>query len=181
MKAFFFDSKISAYILLIVSFLFMYCVKIYGQGKVNISAGFGVPELYHVGVSRQLDQTQIGFSIGLLPEKKPILSVLGVVYYHFGGTSKLSKRRPWYVRSGLTYLRTEDEYIIDQSGYIGSRIGRNLNISKKFGIDIDAGIMFEVWHKETEKEPRPCSGWFCDWELEMPVYPGIGVRLFYRL
>ena len=48
----------------------MYCVEIYGQGKVNISVGFGVPELIHVGLHKQLNQTQIGFSIGFIPKKK---------------------------------------------------------------------------------------------------------------
>ena len=158
----------------------MYCVQIYGQGKVNISVGFGVPELIHVGLHKQLNQTQIGFSIGFIPKKKSILSVSGNAYYHFGGTSNLSGIRPWYVRLGLTYFREEDEYTIDKYGYISSRIGRDLNITKKTGIDINAGMMFGVYHNEIEKIPRPCKGILC-WEFEIPVLPILGITFFYRL
>ena len=101
-----------------------------------------MPELIHVGFHKQLYQTQIGFSIGLIPDKKSILTVSGNVYYHFGGTSRLSNRRPWYVRFGLTYFREEDEYAVDKYGFISLRIGRDLNITKKTGIDINAG---NVW------------------------------------
>ena len=135
-----------SYILLIISFLIIYGNQINGQEKVNISAGIGMPELFNVGVHRQLDQTQIGLSIGILPGKLTgnDFSISGDVYYHFGGTSKFSDRRPWYGRFGLTYLRNEAEYNIHKYTYLNLRIGRDLNISKKVGIEIDVGVVLEL-------------------------------------
>jgi len=169
------------YILLIISFLIIYGNKINGQEKVNISAGFGVPELIHVGVHRQLDQFQIGLNIGVIAEEYFIFSISGDIYYHFGGTSELSNRRPWYGRGGLTYFREENEYEIDKYRYLTLRIGRDFNISEKIGIEIDAGAMFELYHEEIVKKTQQCTGWFCDWELEMPVLPSLSLVLFYRL
>lgn len=165
------------YVLLITTFSLSFVHSGFGQGKVNISAGFGIPELLNIGVRYQIEQVQIGLSVGSMPDKnESIVSIMGDVRYHFGGHSKLSTRRPWYGRVGLNYFRDETDYKIDKYLYFSSRIGREFNISNKIGIEIDAGAIFELSNDEVRK--KPSSGW--DFNFDFPVLPSLGIALFYR-
>ncbi len=149
-----------------------------GQEKVNISAGIGSPELLNVGLRFQFDQAQIGLSLGSMPVKdESMVSFAGDVYYHFAGSSVLSNRRPWYGRGGLTWLRYETNTLIDKHLYLNARVGRDLNISEKFGVNIDAGLSFELYSERTRKEPPGI--W--SFQLDFPVLPSLGIGFFYRM
>ena len=165
------------HILLIVTLLISYGHQVFGQEKVNISTGIGIPELLNIGVRYQYKQTQIGFSIGSMPLglSEKIISISSDIYYHFGGFTELSNRRPWYGRIGLNYLRDEDKYLIDKYVYLNSRIGRDFNISNKIGVEIGVGAIFQLSNEEIRK--KPSSGF----DFEFPVIPSLGVGLFYRL
>jgi hypothetical protein len=76
-------------------------------------------------------------------------------------------------------LRDETERILDKYLYLNLRIGRDLNISHKIGIALDAGVMVQIFNEYIEK--IPCTGWFCGGVLDFPVLPSLGIRLFYRL
>lgn len=165
-------------LMLLSIFSFFYGNQVCGQEKVNISVGIGLPELLNVGVRYQLEQAQIGIGFGSMPLKdESLISVSGDLYYHFGGLSELSNRRPWYGRIGLNYLREETETFIDKILYLNLRIGRDFNISKKIGIEIDAGAIFQLFNDETRKQPS--NGW--NFDFEFPVLPSFGIGLFYRL
>lgn len=166
------------YILLITTFSFSNVLQVNGQEKVDLSAGFGIPELLNVGVRYQLNnQVQLGFSVGSVPtENENAISIVGDVRYHFGGHSKLSSRRPWYGRVGLNYLRDETDYKINNYLYFISRLGKEFNISNRMGIEIDAGAIFELNKDEVRK--KPSSGW--DLNLDFLVLPSFGIGLFYR-
>jgi hypothetical protein len=147
------------------------CTHSFGQDKLNIAAGIGFPELVNIGARYQHRQTQFGMNIGSFPSAtEAYLSVSGDVYYHFGGFSGLSIRRPWYGRIGLNYLRREDKELYSSSkysySYLQFRVGRDFNISKKFGIDFDLGIGIQILNTERS---------------DIPVMPFTGLVLFYRL
>lgn len=165
--------------LLFCSIFYVCCIgPSLGQEKVNISAGLGLPEMLNLGLHFQQDQVQIGFSVGTMPlDGESIISVSGDMYYHFAGSSVLSNRRPWYGRAGLNYLRNETNNFIDKYIYLNLRIGRDFNISEKFGINFDAGAIFELYNEEIRKVPP--SGWNID--INFPVLPALGLRFFYRL
>ena len=147
-----------------------------GQEKLNITAGIGTPELLNVGLRLQLDQTQIGLSVGSLPlNDESIISFSGDVYYHFAGSSILSERKPWYARTGLTYLRHETNTFIDKYVYLNIRMGRDFHISEKFGVNMDVGISFELYNDRTQIEPS--NGW----RFDFPVLPSLGIAFFYRI
>ena len=170
--------KLLSNILLIITFLFSHSNQVFGQEKVNLSTGFGIPELLNIGVRYQLSQVQIGLSVGSIPvPNENIISISGDVYYHFGGFSELSNRRLWYVKIGLNYLRDETESVIDKYLYLNTRVGRDFNISNKIGIEIDVGAIFQLDNEVIRKKPP--SGWNID--IEMPVIPSIGIGLFYRI
>ena len=57
--------KILYSVLLIITILFSCGRKVFGQEKINISAGFGIPEFINIGLRFQLDQLQLGLSAGI--------------------------------------------------------------------------------------------------------------------
>ncbi len=132
------------YILLIVIFLFISGLTVHGQGKVNILAGIGYPELINVGLRYQLNQTQMGLSIGGFPSSEytgDLLSFTGDFYYHFAGLSKFSDLRLWYGRIGVNCTRESlTEILISWNSNL--RIGRYFYFTKNFGISIDGGLNY---------------------------------------
>ena len=150
-----------------------------GQEKVNITTGIGLPEFLNIGLRFQLKQSQVGFSIGTWPlaSGEKIMSGSGDFLYHFGGFSELSNRRPWFGRIGVNYLRDETEYRIDKYFYLNTRVGRDFNISKKIGITLDVGAIFQLGSETIRK--KPSTGWNLD--LEFPVLPSAGLGVFFRI
>ena len=123
--------KPTLYIFLIITLILVNTSQLPGQEKVNISAGFGFPtDLVNLGFRFQLDQAQIGISVGSMPlgSADKIICISGDYYYHFGGFSKFSDRHPWYGRFGLAHLRYETENYINKDIYLNMRLGRDFNI-----------------------------------------------------
>jgi hypothetical protein len=95
--------KTIGYVLLFITVVFINTDQLFGQEKVNISVGVGFPEVINLGMRYQINQSQIGASIGWWPGNpdaflfnwENILSFSGDYYYHFGGSSKFSDLRPW--------------------------------------------------------------------------------------
>jgi len=57
-----------SFFLLIITFLFSSGGQIFGQGKVSLSAGLGIPELINVGIQYRIEQAQIGIGFGYFPQ-----------------------------------------------------------------------------------------------------------------
>ena len=153
-------------ILLIIAFIFGCGNQIFGQEKVNISGGYGFPELYNIEIQYQLKQAQIGLSVGALPAvyNRGEISISGDVYLHFAGFSELSDRRPVYYRCGIILLFEERRFINDFSG-LNMRIGRDMNISRRVGIGIDTGFwFFSVFKPES-----------------LGIGPSLGIKFFIRI
>ena len=159
--------------------VFSCCCQVFGQEKINVTAGIGFPELLNFGVRYQLSQAQIGVSYGLKYFGWPegLFSISSDAYYHFGGKTKLSEIRPWYARAGLNYVRSETAALIEKDLFLNLRVGRDLNVSKKVGVEIDAGPLFWLLKKETRKKP---PGWL-DFDIYIPLLPSIGITVFCRI
>lgn len=157
-----------------------------GREKLNIiSAGFGLPEMFNIGLRSQLEQVQIGLSIGgfpkaLTPDEDLSNYTASVdVRHHFGGLSELSNRRPWYGKIGLIFWRQVVEgYTIvgrqysggvDDHSFLDTRIGRDFNLSNKLGIYFEIGAS---WLLTSDDE------YFID-DLGR-VFPGAGIGVFIR-
>lgn len=163
--------------------LYLYNVHgVYGQEKFNLTTGIGLPELINIGMKYQVNQSQIGLSVGSFPvgSNENIISISTDYYYHFGGLSELNKVRPWYAKVGLNYLRDETETIIDKYVFLNTRIGRDFNISKKIGIQLDIGLLIELQNEQERKIPINDS-WNLNLDLDFPILPSIGIGLFYRI
>jgi hypothetical protein len=152
---------------------FSCCCQAFGQEKINVTWGIGFPELLNFGVRYEMGQTQIGVNYGSIPHTgaEEWFSISSDVYYHFGGMTRLSERRPWYARTGLNYVRDETTSSIENDLFLNVRIGRDFNISKKVGVEIDAGPGFLPFHKRTIiKTSNP-------WDLNFN-FPVSGLRFF---
>lgn len=152
------------------------------QEKFNITGGIGLMELINLGGRFQFNQTELGFSVGTFPYKdEDIISLQANLLYHFAGASSLSPRRPWYFRTGLTYSRFENENSLDKLFSLDGRIGRDLNISKKFGVQFDIGVLIFLSHEVKEKKPIE-NNWF-NWNINLDNEVGaiMGITFFYRI
>jgi len=142
-----------------------------GQEKVNISAGIGLFETLNIGIRYQVNQSQLGLSIGTWPPEadswldlNSLISISGDFFYHFGGFSEFSDLRPWYGRIGLDFVRVGWNDEIDNNLQSHFRIGRDFYFSRAFGFSLDAGV-----------------GFFIVNESDMsPVLPAMGASIFYR-
>ena len=165
---------------LIIFFIGSLC---WGQEKINIAAGVGYPEMVNLGLRFQLGQSQLGLHAGILPDPDDEIFSLGAdYYYHFGGSSKFSTRRPWFAKAGLNYLHDENEYEKNTTLLLVPRIGRDFNLSRKIGIALEAGAFLLLTESNVEVKPRenPCS-WLCDGDLFPGIAPSFGLSVFYRL
>lgn len=157
---------------------FTISVKLLGQGKYSITGGFGTMESLNGGVRYRMKQCQIGLSAGSLPGYSyKSLAVSSSFCYHFGGSSKFSDLRPWYGKSGLLYIVDEDEYVMDKGLYLPVQIGRDFNISNKFGINFELGLGFQLINDRTIKKIR-----YSEYgESETRAFQCLGIGCFYRL
>ena len=154
--------RLLSYILLIITFSLSFDIQIFGQEKVIITAGLGFPELLNIGVRYQLGQAQIGLSVGGVPST---ISISSDVFYHFDRLSNLSTLNPWYCRVGLDYWKSNEFHASGNFLFFNFRIGRDINISPKIGIEMDAGFFFH-------------SDKFLN---SSPIAPGLGIRVFYKI
>ncbi len=172
-------NKVIEYIISIVIFSFSFGDEVVEQDRINISGGFGFPEVLNVGLRIQSGQAQLGIGVGTLPiEGESTISILGDLYYHFGGYTRFSTQRPWYGRIGILYLRCETDYAINKRLLLNLRFGKAVNVSRKIGINVDVGAIFQLMYDEVRK--RPPSGWFT-FSFDYPVLPSGGIGLFYRI
>ena len=127
--------------ILVFVFVFFSPEKTTAQ-DVNMSAGIGLPELLNLGLRFQFDQTQVGISAGTAPWiDEEEFSISGDFYYHFGGSSEFTTLRPWFIKTGLTFIQAEDEWERETLLILVPRLGREFNISRKFGIALEVGFM----------------------------------------
>jgi len=171
--------------LLITTLLFSSGGQIFGQGKVSLSAGLGIPELINVGIQYRIEQAQIGIGFGYFPSSGfgydplsilswgTLKSLSGDIYYHFGKLPKSSDLidHPWYARLGFAYTREERSDNDNSVFFLSPRIGRDINISNRVGIGIDLGI--NIVHYLSD----PSVPYF----LSLFGLPGIGIRAFCRI
>jgi hypothetical protein len=145
----------SRLLLLSLIFLNTNCQSI-GQVKFYSSLGLGLPESFNLGVGVQaFQQFRFGVNAGILPGG---YTVSGNAYYHFAGSGSLSSQRLWYGNAAFNYYHEENDYNIFNSGFLTTRIGRDLKISNRFGFFCEAGISYEIYEKNIEKRSTWLSG-----------------------
>ena len=145
-----------------------------GQEKVDVAAGLGLPELLNLGIRYQMGQSQLGLSAGFYPDSyDDNFSVGADYYYHFGGSSLIVTRRPWYGRIGLNYYVFENDYESKKYLLLVPRIGKDFNLSPRVGIAADGGV--SVILSRIEEEILSGS------DVRNDIALSLGFSIFYRL
>jgi hypothetical protein len=147
------------------------------QGNLRLNAGMGFAELMNLGIRYQPGKTGLGFNMGTWPyPHSTLFSVGGDVYYHFGGQSVHTALPLWYARGGVIYTRDENSERLFENTFLDLRAGRVINLSERFGLEVDAGIGFNLNYHFQNKQP---GSWMLD--LRLPIIPTLGARGFMRL
>jgi len=149
--------------------------KIFPQEKLILNVGIGFTDLLNVGIRYQFDQVEVGLNGGTWPQRD-IFTLISDIRFHFGNLSNLSTLRNWYVLIGFRYLRDEYKTGMDKFLYLEYRIGRNINFSKKLGIELNIGIAGQLMEDKIIKieQEGPLGG------IDISVIPTIGFNIFYR-
>lgn len=165
--------------------------SIKSQSGVDITASIGFPEGLVAGVNVLLvDNLQVGFSGGYnFSRPETFYSLSGDVQHHFGGHTKLSERKPWYYNVGLIYFLDESFSRNNYSVYTyknlmaNARVGREINITERFGMDINLGIVVLLLKETTVvNPPPPCTGWFCGASfIDPPLFPALSLGFFFKI
>jgi hypothetical protein len=161
-------------ITVLLTFSLIYGYPVSGQEKINLYGGLGLPEVLVLGARFQFDQVQLGLGIGsnIPSDLTPIFSGLSFssdVSYHFGGISQKSDRRTWYIKGGLSKLvdLNKEPNSIPLVFYF--RIGRDINLCKKLGLNIEPGII--IGKKFINEMLSYNHG----------IAPSFGIFIFYRI
>lgn len=151
--------------------------EIQAQNSINIKAGLGIPEWANITAGIQAENFQMSMGAGFLPIPDDQLFALhGDIYLHMFGDKTTLGFYPWYLRSGLTFMKESTPNWIDRYTYLDFRLGKTFYLSDNFNIEADAGIGVELSYQREEINPGSSS-----LLIHFPVVPEIGVRIVYRL
>lgn len=111
---------------------------VHSQSKIGISAGFGFPEAFHLGLRYHWPQTQLGVYYGLAEDWR---STGIAMAFHLFGFSKHTLTKPFYFKAGLYSNRMENFLLWERLKYksLELRGGYTINFSPGFGLELEAG------------------------------------------
>ena len=121
----------------------------YSQGKIELSGGIGLPELFNLKL-KYGQNTQIGVFTGFYPFKWYGDNVtdwsFGIeIMHHFIGNSKYVAQAPWYLSGSIGYhdLSVINHYENYNISFC-PRIGRTINFSERIGTNLDIGLFLPL-------------------------------------
>jgi|GEM_PF-5234871 len=118
---------------------------LFGQQKLNLTAGAGTLEKYYLGVNYMLGEWQFGLTAG--GNERPYSSSRSAglsASYHFFGRTKLNTQRSWYLSASMNYLNQKMDYFEYDRFFFNARLGRIFNFSNRFGLALEAGKLFDI-------------------------------------
>lgn len=146
--------KISCFISLFC-LIFFPSVGTLSAQEFSVAGGMGTPEMVNIGLKIRIDQNQYGLNIGANPGyKNENFTVSGDFYHHFSGRSGHTSLRPWFFKTGLTYMRSEGQWEERMNLLFVPRMGRQLNITPQFGVALEVGLMLMLIDKNRAKKER---------------------------
>ena len=169
--------KIGFCLVLIVFFFFSNSYSLRAQHKVSLTAGIGIPDALNIGIRYRMQQFRTGITVGTMFQTgESLITGSAAVEYHFKGHSKYTDLRPWYGKVGLNYLRDETSARTEKFLYLNTRFGRDFNLSKRCGLDLEAGAIY-LLNKTVIQKTDP--NWYIP--MNWKVIPSLSISFFYRL
>lgn len=149
--------------------------------SIDISAGFGFTETFHIGGKIQVSKrNQLGLSYG------NSLMFLNTHKYHsfnlehqlhFGKVSEKSNRSVWFFRQGIAYSFENTDYSEHEYLILVLSLGREFNITPRVGFSADFGLSKAVI--DNEKILDPSKKPWLHMNLNRMILPCARVQLFY--
>lgn len=142
--------------------------------QLNLFAGAGLPETFHVGL--RLNHKDWHYDASAGTTLGGLLTLNGNAAYHFGSSqnSNLCNYKPWFTSLGLSYMQWKSVSANGQDSYLNARIGRDLRANEIISFSLSLGLGVSVYHYYHS------SGWGLD--LWTPVIPSgqfsIQLKLF---
>lgn len=133
---------------------------------LNISAGAGIPEMFHTGL--RVDYKNWHFDVSGGTSFDWQFSITGNAAYHFGAiiNEDICSMKPWFVSLGGSYMQWESSQAFGQDVYINGRLGRDFNLTDWFKLNLSLGLGVSAYHYKYDKNP---SGW--NFDIWVPVIP----------
>ncbi len=157
--------------LFISLFLFFSISVSLGQDRFKIYGGYGFPEGLIIGPRIQFNRVQLGVGVGGRYDGG-YYSLSGDVSYHFGQSPELSESSPWYIKGGVTKWFSHLEVATENPPLATNlRLGLDFNISKKFGLNIELGLLIGKGFVDDIIAGYSYTG----------IVPGFGIFFYYRL
>lgn len=146
----------------------------------HLILGISLPEGPLIGVRHQINDLQIGMSLGFYPRgnDQQFQSFNAELIINTAGTRNSLGNQPWYMRAGISYMQSENEYEWNSDVVSHLRYGYEFAISKSLAFQIDAGLMFHLSHQEIQKKPR--NTWF-ELDFDFPILPSIGLTTAFNI
>jgi hypothetical protein len=167
--------------LFICSILFICFHHLAGQeikqtdAKTELTGGFGIMEVFNIGLDFENDNSQVGLKIGgLAADGETLFSLTADYSYYFAGTSKKFGNRTWFGKAGIQYFSDKSDSFSEKATGFIIRAGRKIYFTEKTGVKIDLGMFFRIMHEEYHENPP-----WLDWD--MPIFPGMGISFFFGI
>ena len=128
--------------------------------------GAGFPETYHAGLKFNWQNWHYQVSYGT--RFRDMYTLNFNTAYHFGGHSKFTHQKPWYVSIGGSFIQRNTPQVLEKNFYLNSRVGRQMNVNKWLSITLSGGLGFLIHHHKYNKVPSS-NGW--NFDIWVPVIP----------
>lgn len=147
---------------------FAYCQEertIDNERKLGLVVGIGFPDAGHLGLNYSLKDLTLGASLG-----RKVVN--GEVAFQFGRKSLYLDRSVFYWSQRLSY-----HFQKGRSALLIGALGKNFYLEKNFGINIDIGVMAQIYYMEDETNCAP----ECDGTGLTGIYPSARLQFFFKL
>lgn len=143
------------------------------SNRTELSLGLGFPEALNFGIRYQINQKQVGGSLGVWPGNSDsflfdfdyVLSLCADYAFHFGGVPKYTDLKPWFGRVGLNSWLLSWGSRIEPYLNIPLRVGRDIPFGPSGGFSLEGGIIIVVADSGSGINS---------------LMPSLGIRLFFR-
>lgn len=144
------------------------------KNDLKLNAGYGIWQGFHKGFDLMFSNFSMGmdigssFNTGQLQGESLTLAVDN--QYYFGKKNRF-KRKNWSIASRVVYWYLEDSDAIWNTFQLCPAVARNLQLSKKLGLTIDAGPSILLYTNKEEKNKNAKSWLF-------PIMPEVKIQFF---
>jgi len=150
--------------------------------RTQVLAGLSTDEAPHLGIRYRMNQTTLGFNVGIVPpfaNHQHFASIGSSFGWHLWGTSKKTDLKPWYVNASFAGVSYSLWYtrITNARGklvYGAIHLGRDFNITSRIATTFSIGPIAQLYAK-THNDTGVKEGFY------FYHYPGIDMAIFYRL